>query len=258
MNVTEIISLERETILDDVKAPYLWSNAELVFDLNEALNELTREVWLITDQSTASVTQIKLLSNVGLHSLDERVVNVKSARLASADQWERPLTKTSEAWLDLNYANWRERTGTPRGYAPDAASGYLSVYPKFDNVGEVIGSADISFAAATRIISKPGADLHHPFHHWRFHRHYRNDQQQRTLTVSLVADTEITVNEALVDEAGTTATLRKVRDTLLMVVNRIPLTHSRQTISAHQLRSPLKSNPCTMGAFSMALRKGRI
>jgi hypothetical protein len=239
MNVTEIISLERETILDDVKAPYLWSNAELVFDLNEALNELTREVWLITDQSTASVTQIKLLSNVGLYSLDERVVNVKSARLASADQWGRPLTKTSEAWLDLNYANWRERTGTPRGYAPDAASGYLSVYPKFDNVGEVIGSADISFAAATRIISKPGAT---------FTTHFiigdsivitGTTSNNGTLTVSLVADTEITVNEALVDEAGTSATLRKVRDTLLMVVNRIPLT----PFTANDIGAPTPVSP---------------
>ncbi len=225
MNVTEIISLERETILDDTdQRKPLWSNAELIFDLNEALNELTREVWLITDQSTASVTQIKLLSNLGLYSLDERVVNVKSARLASGDQWGRPLTKTSEAWLDQNYANWRERTGTPRGYAPDAASGQLSVYPKFDNVGEAIGSADISFAAATKIISKPLATFTTHFTIGDSIAITGTVSNNGTFRVSLVTDTEITVIETLVDEAATSATLRKVRDTLLMVVNRIPLT----------------------------------
>ncbi len=224
MNVAEIINLERESILDDVKKPYLWGDAELIFDLNEALNELCREVWLITDQSTASLTQIKLLSNVGLYALDDRVVNVKSARLASGNQWGKPLTRTTESWLDQNYSNWRNRTGTPEAYAPDAASGYLSIYRKFDNVGEVIGAADISFAEATKIISKVGAT---------FTAHYAagdsivitgTASNDGTFTVSLVTDTQITVNEALVDEANTSAILRKVRDTLLMIVNRIPLT----------------------------------
>ncbi len=224
MNVTEIIGLERESILDDAKEPYLWSNTELVFDLNEALNELCREVWLITDQTNAAVREIKLLSNVGLYSLDERVVNVKSARLKSGSQWGQPLTKTSEAWLDQNRANWRERTGTPQAYAPDAESGYLSIFPKFDSVGEVIGSADISFAAATRIISKAGATFTAHFEAGDSIVISRTANNNGTFTAVLVTDTEITVNEALVDEAATGAALRKVRDTLLMVVNRIPLT----------------------------------
>jgi hypothetical protein len=43
------------------------------------------------------------------------------------------------------------------------------------------------------------------------------------VTAAVVAATEITTNEALVGESLTSATLRKVCDTLLMVVNRLPL-----------------------------------
>ncbi len=224
MNVTEIISLERESILDDAKEPYLWSNTELVFCVNEAINELCRDAWIITDQTTASLTQLKLLSNVGLYTLDDRIVNVKSARLASGGYWGRPLTKTSESKLDQTLYNWRATTGIPREYALDAASTYLSVYPKFDTVGEVLGSGDISFSAATKKIAKPGA---------MFTTHFAVGDSLQVggtvgnngyFTVAAVTDTEITVNETLADEASTSATLRKVRDTLLMIVNRIPLT----------------------------------
>lgn len=224
MNVTEIIGLERESILDDVKEPYLWSDRELVFYLNESLNEFCREVWAITDQTTPGLTQLKLLSNVGLYALDERVVNVKSARLASGGNWGKPLTKTSESKLDQTLYNWRATTGTPREYSPDAASTYLSVYPKFDSVGEVIGSADISFAAATKIISKPGATFASHFDTGDSIVISGTTGNNGTFTISLVTDTEITVNEALANEANTSAILRKVRDTLLMIVNRIPLT----------------------------------
>ena len=224
MNVTEIIGLERESILDDAKDPYLWSNTELVFCLNEALNEFCREVWVITDQSTASLTQLKLLSNVGLYALDERVVNVKSARLASGGNWGRPLTKTSENKLDQTLYNWRATTGTPREYALDAASTYLSVYPKFDCVGEVIGSADISFAAATKKITKPGATFTTHFVVGDSFQVSGTVGNNGYFTVAEVTDTEITVNEVLLDEANASAALRKVRDTFLMIVNRIPLT----------------------------------
>ncbi len=223
MNVTEIISLERESILDDTREPYLWSNAELVFALNESLDEFCREVWVITDQ-TGTLTEIKLLSNVGLYPLDEGIVNVKSARLKSGDQWGRPLEKKSESWFDQNYANWRARTGTPRAYAPDAASNYLSIYPKFDSVGEVIGAGDISFAAATGIISKPGANFISHFAVGDTVVISGTADNNGTFTIAAVTDNEITVNEILADEAGTSAALRKVRDTLLMIVNRIPLT----------------------------------
>jgi hypothetical protein len=224
MNVTEIIGLERESVLDDAKEPYLWSNTELVFCLNEAINELCRDSWIITDQTTPSMTQLKLLSNVGLYALDDRIVNVKSARLASGNQWGRPLTKTSENKLDQTIMNWRARTGTPREYALDAASTYLSVYPKFDTVGEVIGSADISFAAASKKITKPGATFTTHFSVGDSFQVSGTVSNNGYLTVASVIDTEITVNETLVDEVNTSAILRKVRDTLLMIVNRIPLT----------------------------------
>ena len=224
MNVTEIIDLAREEVLDDTKVPYLWKTTGLIFFLNEALNEFCRETWIITDQTTAAVTQIKLLSNLGIYPLDERVLNIKSARFLNTNDGTWPLSKKSEAYLDASYSNWRATTGTPKAYCPDAEAKSLSIYPKYDTDGEVIGASNITFTAATKKISKPGASFTTAFPIGTEFRVSGTTSNDGYFTVANVADTEITVNEVLVNEGPVSAVLRKVRNTLLMVVNRLPLT----------------------------------
>jgi hypothetical protein len=221
--VADVINWTREEVLDDTDAQkYLWSDTELIHHLNRCYNELIKAALPQKDQSTVAITQIKLLSNLGLYALDSRIIQVETARLQS-DTTFGPLNKTTENRLNGTVSNWRNETGTPREYAPGAASGYLSIYPKFDNTCEYIGSSNISFVSGTKTISQVGGN---------FSGLVAGDQvvvtgsgvtaNNTTLTVVTVGTTSFTVSEAITTALNTSATIRKVRDTLLMSVSRLP------------------------------------
>lgn len=219
--VADVISLTRESVLDDNDSQkYLWSNTELIYLLNRCYNELVKSALPITDQSTVAITQIKLLSNVGIYPLDSRVIQVTDARLNS-DTTYGPLIRTTETRLNQTVSDWRNETGTPREYCPGAYSGYLSIYPKFDDEGEYVGASNISFVSGTKTISQTGSD---------FSDLTAGDEvtitgstnNNSTFTVVTVGTDSFTVSEAVTTESNVSATIRLVRDTLLMTVSRLP------------------------------------
>ncbi len=218
--VADVISLTRESVLDDNDPQkYLWSNTELIFLLNRACNELVKPS-LIKDQSTVAIVEIKLLSNLGLYPLDSRVLQIDNARLETNTTYG-PLVRTSETRLNQTISDWRSLTGTPREFAPSAASGYLSIYPKFDDTGEYIGSADISFSGTT--ITQTDGDFSDLTAGDEVTiTGATNSGNNSTFTVATVGTDSFTVTGALTTESSSSATIRKVRDTLLMTVSRLP------------------------------------
>ena len=217
--VADVISWAREEVLDDTDdQAYLWSNTELIHLLNRAYNELVKSALPIRDQTTEAIRTIKLLSNVGVYALDSRVISVHDARLQTNSAFG-PLLRTTESALDKTISNWRETTGTPSRYCPGAYSSYLSLYPKFDDEGEITGASDITFNGVT--ISQVGGDFSDLAEGDEFYVSgtTSNDGYH---TVATEGTTSITVTVALVNESNTSATLRKVRDTLLMTVSRLP------------------------------------
>jgi hypothetical protein len=223
-----IIDLTRKTVLDDTVGPeYKWKDDELIHYLNIICEELYSETFLVEDRATAALTQLKLLSNLGVYDLSALVLNVKDGAKLSVNTNRNygVLKRTSEAYLDQLRSAWREITDTvPQRYIPDCGRNSMEIYPKFPNTGEVVGASNLTFTASTKKISKVGED---------FTAHYVVGDEinisgttlnNRYVTAAAVAATEITTNEVLVDESLTSATLRKVCDTLLMVVNRLPLT----------------------------------
>lgn len=219
--VADVINWTRMEVLDDTDPQkYLWSDEELIHLFNRCYNELIKSALPITDQSTVAITQIKLLSNVTLYALDSRVIQVNTARLKS-DTTFGPLNRTTEQRLDHTVNNWRDEVGTPREYAPGASAGYLSIYPKFDNAWEIIGVSDISFVALTKTISGLSEN---------FTAFVPGDSinisgtvlNNGYFTIATVGAHFITVVEALVNESNVSAIIRKVRDTLLMTVSRLP------------------------------------
>ena len=219
--VADVISLTRESVLDDTDSQkYLWSNTELIYLLNRCYNELIKKALLIKDQSTTGVMEIKLLSNLGIYALDSRVIQVTQARLET-DTTATPLTRTTEIRLNQTVSDWRNETGTPREYIPGYSSGYLSVYPKFDDEGEYVGVSNISFVLGTKTISHTGGD---------FSDLTAGDEvtitgsinNNSTFTVVTVGTDSFTVSEAVTTETNVSATIRLIRDTLLMTVSRLP------------------------------------
>jgi len=221
MNVAEVIDMTRKTVLMDAVVPYLWGDDELIYMLNRAMNEIFR-ISAVKDQTTTAIVQIKLLSNLGVYPLDSRVLKIDNARLSTNSEYGS-LVKNTEERLNKENNEWRDDTGTPIEYCPVAYSGYLSIHPKFDDVGEYVGDSDISFVSSGGIytISQTNGD---------FSDLTAGDQvvvtgsgvtaNNTTLTVVTVGTDSFTVSESITSASGTSATIRLVRDTLLLSVSR--------------------------------------
>jgi hypothetical protein len=217
--VADVINWTREEVLDDTDSQkYLWSNTELIHLLNRAINELVKSALPIRDQTTEAIRTIKLISNVGVYALDSRVISVHDARLETNSSFG-PLLRTTESVLDKTISDWRSTTGIPSRFCPGAYSGYLSIYPKFDDEGEVTGASNITFNGVT--ISQVGGDFSDFAVGDEFYVS-GTTSNDGYYTVATEGTTSITVTDALVCEANTNAILRKVRDTLLMTVSRLP------------------------------------
>lgn len=218
--VKDVIDRTRESVLDDTDPQaYLWSNPELVNLLNRAYNDLFVDLLPVKDQTTEAIVEIKLLSNVGVYSLDSRIIQVTHGRLQD-DYTFGPLVKDTEKNLNETVSDWRNETGTPRRYIPQYSTGYLSTYPKFDDTNEVVGDSDISFTALTKTISQPGGDLS-PYAVGDSIYISGTTDNNGYFTVATAGTTSFTVSETVTDESNTSATIRKVEDTLLMTVNRL-------------------------------------
>lgn len=211
----------RIEILDDNIEPYLWSNDELIYTLNDTIEELAEENLIIADQSTTAQMEIKLLSYTTLHAITDYVLMVRSARLKSDGY---TLIKTTEDWLDANISDWRDTTGTsPSHYAPAAAKGYISIYPKYNDTYYYAGSSDITFVSGTKTISQATGD---------FSGLAVGDEinisgttnNNGYFTLATAGTTSFTVTGTLVSEASTSAIIKKVEDTLIMSIDRLPLT----------------------------------
>ena len=218
MDVGTLIGRLRSEILDDTEIPYGWSDSDLISGLNQSLRKMYKACMVKVDQETTAITQIKLLSNLGMYDLDSRVLKVKNARF-NVHVTYAPLEIVTESYLDQTITNWRTTTGVPRMCCPNAGSGRLTVYPKFDDTGEVTGS--ITFAT-TKVISQVGGD----FSAYAIGDVINIDgtsYNDSYVTVATAGTTSFIVTETLVNET-ISATLRRVEDTLIMTVVRLPVT----------------------------------
>ena len=217
--VAEVINWTRKLALQDVTLPYLWEDEELIYCLNRCYNELVKSALLIKDQSTTAVMEIKLLSNLGVYALDSRVIQATQARLET-DTTATPLTRTTEIRLNQTVSDWRNETGTPREYIPSYSSGYISVYPKYDTEGEYVGN--ISFVSGTKTISQISGDFSDLTAGDEVTiTGATNSANNSTFTVATVGTDSFTVTGTLTSESSSSATIRLVRDTLLMTVSRL-------------------------------------
>jgi len=249
MNIAEIISLARSEILDDTISPRLWTDTGLVSYFNRAYDELVRETYCIVDSSTVSVCQVPLLANQSLHATSPKVLKILNSWLNSNGY---PLDRKTEAFMN-GYFNWRATTGTyPYWLVMDSQNRYIVPYPKYDTTGYVAGASNITFDAGAKTITKIGET---------FTSHYATGDSivvtgslsnNGTLTLSNVTDTILTVNETPVNENLCSATLRKVRDTVLMRVARLPLV----TYTANDLELATPPTPELDATYHYGLMDG--
>ena len=223
MDVATLISRMRIEVLDDNITPYLWSNVELIYMLNDTINELVEENLMIVDQDSPSTrTEISLLSNTTIHSINTSILHVRFGYLLSTGYG---VIRTTEDWLNANISDWRTTTGSgPTYFAPSAWHNYLSIYPKYDTTYYYLGVSNISFVGGTtKSITQTGGDFSGLAVGDKVYINY-STSNTGTFTVVTVGTTSFTVSETVTDEPNSSARIRKVEDTLVMTINRMPQT----------------------------------
>lgn len=113
MKVDDFIARFRAAVADEVHGQF-WSDEEIVSYLNEAVQEACERAHLIEDRSMP----LDLVPGQDTYNLHPSVFEIK--RLAFRG---RPLSETSVEELDCNAPGWELRSGVPRCFIFEQASG---------------------------------------------------------------------------------------------------------------------------------------
>lgn len=116
MKAVEFINRFRTHLRDDSVPPF-WGSDEIVGFLNEAVQEACERAKLIEDRSS-DATVVQLLPAQSTYDLDCSVLQIKRATLQG-----RPLDETSVEELDCDDSGWERRTGKPRCFVFEPATG---------------------------------------------------------------------------------------------------------------------------------------
>jgi len=131
MTLQELINVIRFK-LDDTIQPYLWSDRELVIYINNAIEKLAAEAYLITDSVTNAVCKLSISATGGAsYQKHASIVKVKSASFADTGG---EIYKVNLNWLQNSYRTWRSATADrPRYFAEDITTGYITFIPAPDD-----------------------------------------------------------------------------------------------------------------------------
>lgn len=117
MNVSEFIAAFRADLRDGVDGE-LWSDADIVRYLNDAVQEANERALLTEDRATPAVCSVTLSAGVSTYNLHPSVIRIKRISYLG-----RPLDETSVEEMDAESSNWESRSGEPRRYIFEQASG---------------------------------------------------------------------------------------------------------------------------------------
>jgi len=113
MKVEDFIDRFRAAVKDEAEPPF-WSSEEIVSYLNEAVQEACERAKLIEDRSMPLV----LVSGQDTYNLHPSVFEIKRLTFRG-----RPLDETSVEELDCDAPGWELRSGAPRCFIFEQASG---------------------------------------------------------------------------------------------------------------------------------------
>lgn len=125
MTLRELIDrFRRDT--QDLRAPYLWIDEEIIEYANEAEREACRRASLLVD-SSSPITEIDISAGDSVIELDESVIYVRRAILASN---QRRLVPRVARAMDEEIPGWEgNQASSPIVFVPDWESGKLKLWP---------------------------------------------------------------------------------------------------------------------------------
>lgn len=136
MAPSELAEIFRREV-DDVAAPFLWSDEDISLYLDQAQREFARQTDCFLDSTTASVCRVPIAANQALVALSQLVTKIRRAELAATF---RPVRVTTLAEMDEGQitgrdyglsvpTQWRTATGEPRFAVEDYEPGKLLLAP---------------------------------------------------------------------------------------------------------------------------------
>ncbi|WP_157443354.1 hypothetical protein [Curvibacter lanceolatus] len=134
MQVSDFISRFRLERMD-AAAPYLWSDAEIVNYLNEAVNEACIRARLIEDSATTAVCSVTLSEGVGTYTLHPSIQHVDRVVWNGA-----ALDPSDLAREDADDLRWSTRISSPLRYLTNGTN-QLTVVPAPNAVAIAADSA---------------------------------------------------------------------------------------------------------------------
>lgn len=119
MNVADFIAAFRSDLADQAMPEPLWSDADIVRYLNDAVQEANERALLTEDRTTPSVCSIAVVAGTATYALHPAVLQIKRATLDG-----RIITETSVEEQDAcGPSDWETRSGRAREYIFQPAAG---------------------------------------------------------------------------------------------------------------------------------------
>lgn len=176
MRVEDFITEFREEASDTVLNAPFWTSENIVSYLNEAVQEACERASLIEDRSTPAVCSLTLQVGESTYPLHPSVFEIKRLTFRG-----RPLDETSVEELDAEAPGWEARSGQPRAFIFEQASGIRPAQVRLVPTPTVTGTIALTvLRGALRPLSadipsgKP--EIHERYHRrlldWVFHRAY--------------------------------------------------------------------------------------
>ena len=133
MLLTDLITLARQSFLDDGMAPYAWTDEVLALYASEAEREACRRAEVLVDSTTAldlatvplPLCSVTVVAATASYTISQKILRIKSGYLNSNSL---PLKQKTPDWLDEYWPEWRLQSGTPAYYLQD--KGIVTLVPK--------------------------------------------------------------------------------------------------------------------------------
>jgi len=135
MTIDDFINAFRTAVHDKADPPF-WGSEEIVGFLNEAVQEACERAKLIEDRTTGAVCTLSVVTDQDTYPLHPSVLEIKRATIGG-----RVMCETSVEAQDEVSMNWEQRSGRPRSFIFEPASGarapQLRLLPKPSGPGTV-------------------------------------------------------------------------------------------------------------------------
>lgn len=161
---TQILTAARSALNDD-SSPYKWSNTDLIYYFNDAMNRIGERTQYFLDTYTTAIVNITLSASTASYAFDSRVLRIRSAKVSGETSF---LDFETLADMNSKYPDWQNADDdTPTTYLLDFRTDYITLYPAPDATGTLVLEVERLPLAqlTTATLGSYTPEIHEIYHH---------------------------------------------------------------------------------------------